>query len=171
MNNEDLKKLIYKTGDANDKLAFTKIFNYFAPRIMGYLIGSGSRKETAEEITQETLSIVWQKSAQFNYKKGNVSTWIFTIARNKKIDRFRKTENIKYNDLDLFDAYYSKNSEIEDLQQSVSEMQSKITAKEQKIIKMNFFEGKSHKIIAQDLEIPLGTVKSKIRNILIKMKK
>ena len=85
MNSSNLKDLIYKIGNHQNKSAFVDIFDYFAPRIIGYLVSSGTQKEIAEEITQEVLSTVWQKADTFNYKKANVNTWIFTIARNKRI--------------------------------------------------------------------------------------
>ena len=171
MENEDLKKLVYKIAISQDKIAFGNLFDYFAPKIIGYLISSGSTKDVAEEITQEVLSTVWQKSYQYKDNSANVSTWIFTIARNKRIDRLRKNENPSYNSEDSVNALYSaheyKNNELEE---KVSEMQAKLDNNEKKLIKMNFFEGKSHKNISSELEIPLGTVKSKIRTILKKMK-
>ena len=171
MHNNDLKNLILKIGGNQDKQAFTEIFDYFAPRVIGYLVKSGSNQEIAEEIAQEVLSVVWLKSNKFDYKRGNVSTWIYTIARNKRIDRFRKNTNVNYNSDDLIDALYSaENRENQDIESRIREMQSKLNENEKKLIRMNFFEGKSHKNISQDLEIPLGTVKSRIRNILIKMK-
>lgn len=172
MNNSQLKDLLFKIGKDQDKAAFSEIFDFFSPRLMGYLISSKSQKEVAEEITQETLSTVWQKAFQFNHKKGNVSTWIFTIARNKRIDRLRKNENPKYNTSDLIDALYQEeNTQEKDFELKIKEIQQKLNENEKKLIKMNFFEGKTHKNISKDLEIPLGTVKSRIRNILIKMKK
>ena len=171
MNNNKLCNLIFKIANGQDKSAFNDIFDYFAPRVIGYLVGSGSQKEIAEEITQEVLSMVWQKASQFNYKKGNVNTWVFTIARNKRIDRIRKNENPSYNTVDLIDALYSKNDiQNNDFEEEIKVLQNKLNKSEKKLIKMNFFEGKSHKIISKDLEIPLGTIKSRIRKILIKIK-
>lgn len=172
MKNDQLKDLIGKIADKQDKSAFGGIFNYFAPRVMGYLINSGSSKEIAEEITQEVLSVVWQKSNQFNHSRGSVSTWIFTIARNKKIDRLRKNKSSLYNNLELIDALYPEVDEKTSLvENKINKIQSKLNKNEQKLIRMNFFEGKTHKIMSRDLEIPLGTVKSRIRNILLKMRK
>ena len=168
---ERLKKLIYEIANNRDKVAFNEIFDHFAPRVLGYLIGSGTSKEIAEEITQDVLSTLWQKAIQFDSQKGNPNTWIFTIARNKRIDRIRKKENPKYNTFELIDALYS--NEIDqnyELEKKIRDMQSKLSENERKLIKMNFFEGKTHKKISRDLEIPLGTVKSRIRNILIKIK-
>ena len=171
MDNRKLKELIKNIARDQDKKSFVIIFNYFAPRIMGYLIISGSKKEIAEEITQDVLGIVWKKAIQFDFSKGNAKTWIFTIARNKRIDRLRKNDNPSYNTIDFIDAFYPKKEENkEEVDKRVVKMLSKLNEKEKKLIKMNFFEGKTHKIIAKDLEIPLGTVKSRIRNILIKMK-
>ena len=170
--NKILINLIDKVANKQDKLAFAEIFDYFAPRIIGYFVGSGSSKEMAEELAQEVLSVVWQKADQFQYKKGNVATWVFTIARNKRIDRIRKDKNPTLNPQDIVKALYQNDdTEINDLNEKITQIQLKLNENEKKLIKMNFFEGKSHKIIAQDLEIPLGTVKSKIRNILTKMKK
>ena len=171
MNNNELCNLIYKIANEQNKSAFTDIFDYFAPRVIGYLVGSGSQKEIAEEITQEVLSIVWQKAGQFNYKKGNVNTWVFTIARNKRIDRIRKNENPSYSTLDLIDALYSKNDiQNNDFEEKIGLIQNKLNKNERKLIKMNFFEGKSHKIMSKELEIPLGTIKSRIRKILTKIR-
>ena len=172
MNNEELKKLIFRIGNNQDRSAFIAIFDYFAPRLIGYLVSTRSQKDIAEEITQEVLSTVWQKANQFNQNKGNVSTWIFTIARNRRIDRIRKNENPSYNTLDLIDALYPHADQNDsNIDEKIAEIQSKLTKDEKNLIKMNFFEGKSHKIISRELEIPLGTVKSKIRNILFKIKK
>ena len=107
MNNLDLKELIFKIAKSQDIIAFNRIFKYFSPRIMGYLISSGTNRAISEEITQEVLSTVWQKAYQFNQKIANVNTWIFTIARNKRIDRIRKNENPNYNLTDLIDSLYT----------------------------------------------------------------
>ena len=171
MNNNKLCNLIFKIANEQNKSAFNDIFDYFAPRVIGYLVGSGSQKEIAEEIAQEVLSMVWQKAGQFDYKKGNVNTWVFTIARNKRIDRIRKNENPSYNTVDLIDALYSKNDiQNNDFEEEIKVLQNKLNKSEKKLIKMNFFEGKSHKIISKDLEIPLGTIKSRIRKILTKIR-
>ena len=171
MKNSELKDLINKIGLKKDKVSFSSIFNYYAPRVLGYLISTGSKREIAEEITQEVLSTVWLKSSQFDLNKGNVNTWIFTIARNKRIDRFRKNETPQYNTQDLINALYSQEKyEGSNMQDKIIEIQSNLNEKEKKMIKMSFFEGKTHKNIAKDLEIPLGTVKSRIRNTLLKIK-
>lgn len=171
MDNNHLTKLISQIAENQDKAAFSDIFQYFAPRIMGYLINSGSKKEFAEEITQEVLSTVWVKANKFDQIKGNVSTWVFTISRNKRIDKLRKNEVISYNADDLIDALYpQENLEGHNFNDKMTEINSNLNENERKLIKMNFLDGKTHKTISRELEIPLGTVKSRIRTILNKMK-
>ena len=171
MNNLDLKELIFKIAESQDKRSFNKIFDYFSPRIMGYLINSGTSKAISEEITQEVLSAVWQKAYQFDQKIANVSTWIFTIARNKRIDRIRKNENPNYSLPDLIDSLYSNNDvQKEEMEEEVSLMLLGLNEGEKKLLKMNFFEGKSHKMISTETKVPLGTIKSRIRSILQKIR-
>ena len=121
------------------------------------------------------MSIIWSKSDKFNPSKSALTTWVYTIARNKKIDFLRKNSKIKYNDDDIREFLYEKNEtdkiEENEIENRVSKINSQLDINQQKIIKMNFFENKSHKKIAEELEIPLGTVKSRIRHILIKMQK
>ena len=171
MQNVYLEELLFKIGKNKDKKAFIEFFDYFAPRIIGYLIKTGTLKEISEEIAQEVLTTVWQKAEQFDSKKANVVTWIFTITKNKKIDRIRKNENPDYNSEDLIQFLYSREVDKDvEIKDKITEILGNLENNEKKLIKMNFFEGKTHKNIARELEIPLGTVKSKLRNILNKLK-
>ena len=171
MNNLDLKEIISKIANSQDRASFNIIFEYFSPRIMGYLISSGTNRTISEEITQEVLSTVWQKAYQFDQRIANVSTWIFTIARNKRIDRIRKNENPNYNLTDLTDSLYSNNdTQIKGIEEEVDMILSELNKDEKKLLKMNFFEGKSHKIISKETKIPLGTIKSRIKSILQKIR-
>ena len=158
-----------------DEIAFSNLFDFLAPKIKAYYLQNGLISENAEELTQEVMSIIWSKSDKFNPSKSALTTWVFTIARNKKIDFLRKNSKIKYNDDDIREFLYEKNEtdkiEENEIEDRVSKINSQLDINQQKIIKMNFFENKSHKKIAEELEIPLGTVKSRIRHILLKMQK
>ena len=135
MKNLDLNELIVKIAKSQDKASFNRIFDYFSPRVMGYLINSGTNRAISEEITQEVLSAVWQKAYQFDQKVANVSTWIFTIARNKRIDRIRKNENPNYNSTDLIDSLYSNNSaQNEEIKSEVDVILSALSKNEQKLL-------------------------------------
>ena len=107
--------------------------------------------------------------------KAAVSTWIYTIARNKKVDFFRKKLKIDVNEDDIREFLYENNRSdfIKDgeIRDQIDRINKELNEEQQKMIKMNFFENKSHKKIADELEIPLGTVKSRIRHLLIKMQR
>ena len=136
---------------------------------------NGFSSEISEELLQEVMSIVWTKSDQYNPSKSAVSTWVYTIARNKKVDFWRKNSNISVKEEDIREFVYKDNykdeSEQREINDQVERINKELTPEQRKMIKMNFFENKSHKIIAAELEIPIGTVKSRIRNILTKMQK
>ena len=156
-----------------DEIAFSNLFDFIAPKINAYYLQNGLLRETAEELTQEVMSAIWSKSHLYNSDKSAVSTWIFSIARNKKVDFLRKNSKINYNEEDIREFLYQENSLTDVREKDIGEQIRKINGEldldQQKIIKMNFFENKSHKKIAEELEIPLGTVKSRIRHILIKL--
>ena len=175
MDKSELKNLMVKISSDRDQIAFSNLFDVLAPKINSYYLQNGLKAENAEELTQEVMSTIWSKAYLYNPIKSAVSTWVFTIARNKKVDFLRKNSKIKYNDDDIREFLYEKNEtdkiEENEIEDQVSKINSQLDINQQKIIKMNFFENKSHKKIAKELEIPLGTVKSRIRSTLSKMQK
>ena len=168
-----LSNLMVKITEDRDEMAFSNLFDFLAPKINTYFLQNGLANESAEELTQEVMSTIWAKSDKYDPSKSAVSTWVYTIARNKKIDFLRRNSKTKINEEDIRDFLYN-DSESDKLKRDeiidqVNRINQELTADQRKIIKMNFFESKSHKKIAQELEIPLGTVKSKIRHILTKL--
>ena len=172
MENKILIDLIKKVSDQRDERAFSQIFDFIAPKINGYFVKNSLNIEQAEELTQEVLSTIWTKANLFDPKKSKFITWSFTIARNKKIDFYRKNQKNYFNEDDVRYFLY-ENNKISDyeIEPSIKKINSELDENQQKLIKMSFFEEKSHKNIAAELEIPLGTVKSRIRSILNKMNK
>ena len=175
MDKIELKNLMVKITNDRDEMAFSDLFDFLAPKIKSYYLQNGLINDTAEELTQEVMSIIWSKSDKYDPSKSAVSTWVFTIARNKKVDFYRKNSRFDYNEEDIREFIYEENqnnkineSEIND---QIKIINQELDSGQQKLIKMNFFENKSHKKIAEELEIPLGTVKSRIRHILTKMHK
>jgi len=173
-NKEHFSNLLVDIGKNKDKDSFIEIFEYFAPRIKSYLIRNGSPAEQADELAQETMLNIWNKASTFNPKKSLASTWIFTIARNKKIDAIR---NVKKNTPDINDPMFIKESDnidekIERSQNSniISNAINKLPDEQSIIIKKSFFEDKSQSEIAKDLSIPLGTVKSRTRLAMKKLR-
>ena len=175
MDKIELKNLMVKITNDRDEMAFSDLFDFLAPKIKSYYLQNGLTNDTAEELTQEVMSIMWSKSDKYDPSKSAVSTWVFTIARNKKVDFYRKNSRFDYNEEDIREFMYEENqnnkikeSEIND---QIKIINQELDSGQQKLIKMNFFENKSHKKIAEELEIPLGTVKSRIRHILTKMQR
>ncbi len=156
-----------------DEMAFSQIFDFFAPKVNAYFIQNRIKFESSEELTQEVLSTVWVKSNLYDASKSALSTWIFTIARNKKIDFLRKNSKINFKEEDIREFLYQDREidliEENEAKRQIERINNELDEQQKIMIKMNFFENKSHKKIADELEIPLGTVKSRIRLILTKM--
>jgi len=170
-----LSNLMVKIKEDRDEMAFSNLFDFLAPKINTYFLQYGLVSENAEELTQEVMSTIWAKSDKYDPSKSAVSTWVYTIARNKKIDFLRKNSKTNVNEEDIRDFLYndSESDKLtrDEIKDQVNRINEELSADQRKIIKMNFFEGKSHKKIAQELEIPLGTVKSRIRHILTKLQR
>jgi len=172
MENDKVVDLVKKISEERDERAFSQIFDFIAPKINAYLIKNNLNIEQAEELTQEVLSTIWIKAKLFNPEKSKFTTWAFTIARNKKIDFYRKNSKNYANEEDIRNFLYENNRYNDyEIVSSIDKIKAELDENQQKLIKMSFFEQKSHKIIADELEIPLGTVKSRIRAILNKMHK
>ena len=172
MENQKLVDLADKISNNRDERAFSELFDFLAPKINSYYLKNNLTYEQSEELTQEVMSTIWTKTNLFNPKKSKFITWSFTIARNKKIDFYRKIKNKKAEDDDIRHFLYQNNEfDVYEIESSVKKINEELDENQQKLIKMNFFEQKSHKKIAEELEIPIGTVKSRIRAILNKMQK
>ena len=172
MENDKLIDLAAKIANTRDEKAFSEIFDFLAPKVNSYYLKNNLSFEQSEELTQEVLSTVWLKADLFNPDKSKFITWAFTIARNKKIDFYRKQKNKKAEDQDVRDFLYQNNKITDyEIESSINKIKQELDENQQKLIKMSFFEQKSHKKIAEELEIPLGTVKSRIRSTLNKMQK
>ena len=172
MENAKIINLVKKISEERDEIAFSEIFDFIAPKINAYFIQNNLGIEQAEELTQEVLSTIWLKAELFNPEKSKFITWSFTIARNKKIDFYRKNKKNDVKDEDIRDFLYENNkSDDYELESTINKITEELDENQKKLIKMSFFEQKSHKNISIELEIPLGTVKSRIRASLSKMQK
>ena len=167
-----------KVAQSADRLAFKKLFEHFAPQIKAFLmkgIGSYGDRSQAEEMTQEVMIKVWNKAASYNSSKASLNTWIFTIARNTRIDFIRRNSRAERK-IDIEDIWHEADSPepIVDLQQRRVETQvrnalSTLPDEQALVLEKAFMESKSHNEIAQELGLPLGTVKSRIRLALSKL--
>lgn len=164
----DLARLIEAVAARQDRDAFAVLFDHFAPRIKAFLMRSNLPAAGAEELAQEALLIVWRKAAQFDRTRAGASSWIFTIARNLRIDSARRELRGKVLDLEAGEDMEQPTPPDADL--LASERDGRVRAalehlsdEQLRVVRLSFFEGKAHGDIAAELELPLGTVKSRIR--------
>lgn len=176
LDNDKLCTLVEAIARHQDRQAFVQLYSYFAPRLKGFGLRRGMAPATSEELAQETLLTVWRKAETFDPHKATVATWIFTIVRNKGIDLFRRRS---LNETDLSEvAEVASDSPPPDHAVANSEISGvirealKVLPQEQlKIVEKAFYEDKSHSAIAEELNLPLGTVKSRIRLALDRLRK
>ena len=161
-------RLLLRVGSDRDRSAFKKLYEHFAPRLKSFLLRIGSDMSAAEEICQESMIMVWRRAETFNPESAGASTWIFTIARNKRIDKLRKDNRPlpDLNDPSFFQIPVDKSDDI--LQRVEEEKKIKNALKnlppeQAKLILSAYYEEKSHRKIADETNLPLGTVKSRIR--------
>ena len=164
-----------KVAESQDISSFKKIFDYFSPRLKSFLMRSGADEAIAEEITQETMTIIWTKADYYDPKVASPSTWIYTIARNKKIDILRKSRKAILEDIDTailppVESKADENIEHDQKFEMIAQYLDDLPEDQLNLLKMNFFEEKSHGEISEITKIPLGTVKSRIRLALEKIR-
>lgn len=166
--------MLVRVGQHQDKEAFAGLFNYYAPRVKSYLLKHGANDSSAEEVVQNTFVTVWEKAASFDPKKAAASTWIFTVARNKRIDALRKDRLLDINsDNPALENISAEAGNGYDADATIDQLQAAIAAlspEQEKLLRMAFFEDKSHSAISQETKLPLGTVKSRLRAALGKLK-
>ncbi len=170
---DDLGRLIGEVAARADRAAFARLFEHFAPRVKGYLMKSGAAADLAEEIAQETLAAVWRKAASFDPARGGASTWVFTIARNLRIDALRRDRRGQLA-ADPFEREAEPEAdaliEAEERDQRVREAMRGLSRDQVQVIRLSFFEDKPHSEIAAALGLPLGTVKSRLRLAMTRMR-
>lgn len=159
--------------DTHDQANFVRLFNHFAPRIKSYLIKSGGSNAIAEEATQEAMATVWHKAHLFNPSKASASTWIFTIARNKQIDAIRKQKRPIPDEIEWVGGHEEEASSAVEMSQEealLREATAKLPVEQRKLIESAYYGDMSHSEIAAETGLPLGTIKSRIRLGLERMR-
>lgn len=171
-----LNEELIAVANAKDRDAFATLYAYFAPRIKAFMLKRGCDMGTAEELAQMTLITVWRKAELYQPQKAAASTWIFTIARNLHIDVIRKRKRPEPDPNDPFFVPAQEkpaDSQIEDQQDAerVRGAVSTLPEDQQDVLRLSFYEEKSHGEIAAHLGIPLGTVKSRLRLAFARIRK
>jgi len=169
----DWVNLVAQVRDHGDRAAFAALFRHFAPRVKGFLMKSGASAALAEECAQDVMAVLWQKSHLYDPARASVATWVFTIARNRRIDALRKARRPEPEEL-------SWGPEAEPDQADVFEMQreserlgdavARLPEKQRVLIERAFWGDLSHSEIASETGLPLGTIKSRIRLALERLR-
>jgi len=171
---ERFADLMEAIAQRQDRDAFAEIFAFYAPRLKGYLLRLGSGDGLAEEIAQEVMITVWRKAALFDRRQASVSTWIFRIARNRRIDAARRARP----DLDPNEPALTPEAdpaaddmlETAEREENVRAALAALPPDQIELLRAAFYDGLSHREIADKFELPLGTVKSRIRLAFSKMR-
>jgi len=176
----ELTQWIIDIGNNRDKSAFANVFKWFAPKIIRYGVKHLNTQAAANELLQETMSNVWRKSHYYNVDKGAPTTWVYTIMRNLSFDMLRKIrsqrEELLSDDIwPLVESHLIESSdEVEEdhlMQRQVRNHLAQLPDAQQQVIKGVYFEQLSQEDLAKQLGIPVGTVKSRLRLALSKLKK
>lgn len=164
---------VARIRDAQDQAAFAELFAYFAPRIKAFLMKGGADAGMAEECTQDVMATLWHKAGMFDPARASVATWVFTIARNRRIDAIRKQKRPEPEDLSWGPEADPEPEEVLGLQQDTARLGRAIAALPQKqrdLIEKAYFGELSHSEIAEQTGLPLGTIKSRIRLALERLR-
>jgi RNA polymerase sigma-70 factor (ECF subfamily) len=170
-----MSALLKKVAADADRAAFTELFDHFAPRVKAYLMRLGAPGPQAEDLAQDVLVTVWRKAALFDDRQASASTWIFTIARNRRIDSIRRARRPE---IDPNDPLFVPDPEPQadavlvtaEREDRLRAAMAKLTADQRALLAQAFYDGKSHSEIAAATSLPLGTVKSRLRNIFAKLR-
>lgn len=164
----EMTDLLVLIARHRDKQAFATLFQYYAPRVKSYLLRQGADEGTAEELAQEALLTAWRKADRFDPQKASAGTWIFTVARNLRIDALRKGRRPEFDLEDpafIADPAAPPDETIHSGQMRVRirDAMAQLPEEQATVIRLSFFEDKPHGEIATQLDLPLGTVKSRLR--------
>jgi RNA polymerase sigma-70 factor (ECF subfamily) len=173
---DELKSLMTAVARHRDKAAYGRLFQYFAPRIIGFMERSGVGRTDAEEIAQDAMVTVWRRAELYDPAQAAVSTWIFTIARNLRIDLARRQNRARNGaaalgpvEEELVDSAETSTLANE-REAKVRDAIAKLSPEQAAVLRMSFFSEKPHAEIARELGIPLGTVKSRVRLAMAKIR-
>jgi len=172
-------RLLEQVGRDQDREAFRQLFEHFGPQIKYYALSNGMVRQ-AEELVQEVMISVWRRACLYDWRKAAASTWIFTIARNQRIDMLRKGQRQRVETpLETEDLWQipgdNEDEPVTSLhrimtERRVRESLSHLPEEQVTVLAKVYMEQKSHQMVADELKIPLGTVKSRVRLALNKLK-
>jgi len=167
--------LMARIASNRDRSAFTALFELYGPRLKSYLMRQGTDEAVAEELVQEVMLTAWRRAESFDPRLASLSTWLFTIARNKRIDFLRRVKRpeVLVDDpafqpelVESVEATYEAAADGDRLRLALKGL----PPEQAELLKLAYYEDKSHSAIAAERQLPLGTVKSRIRLALQRLR-
>lgn len=171
---EDFDRLIEAVAMRRDRDAFARLFDHFAPRLKAYLMKAGATAGAAEDFAQDAMLTVWRKAELFDRTKAHAATWIFTIARNRRLDVLRQdARRLPLPEIDLVQDEPEQPDTVVLAAENAARLKAamaRLSPDQIEVLRLAFFQDNAHSEIARRLELPLGTVKSRIRKAMIKLR-
>ena len=171
---DDFDRLIEAVAMRRDRDAFARLFDHFAPRLKAYLMKAGATAGAAEDFAQDAMLTVWRKAELFDRTKAHAATWIFTIARNRRLDVLRQdARRLPLPEIDLAQDEPEQPDTVVLAAENAARLKAamaRLSPDQIEVLRLAFFQDNAHSEIARRLELPLGTVKSRIRKAMIKLR-
>ena len=167
-NKEDPRHWISAIASRRDRAAFAALFGFYAPRIKSMLMRMGATADAGEDLAQETMLAIWRKATYYDPGRASALAWVYTIARNLRIDLLRREKlaalyatdaPVAAEEPDRPDALFN----AAQCSERISTALDQLPAEQVRVVKLSFFEGRAHSDIAALLDLPVGTVKSRLR--------
>ena len=174
MDPKEAESLLVAIAQTRDRAAYARLFSHYAPRVKGYVIKRGVDGSAADELTQDVMAAVWTKARYFDAARGNASTWIFTVARNSFIDRIRreKRPELDPNDPSLVPPQGHLDTALDIARDSVAlkAALAELPSEQAAVVAEVYGKGKSLAEVADETKTPLGTVKTRMRLALARLR-
>jgi RNA polymerase sigma factor (sigma-70 family) len=172
---EGPKAWIARIAQNGDREAFAALYAHYAPQVKRYLMRSGADPVTAEEVTQDVLLTVWRRAPTYDPGRANPNTWIFTIARNRRIDRFRKEKRPKPEATEIIETMQPTQGTDTQVAEgrratAVREALASLPPEQAEVLRISYFEGRSMREMSDQTGVPLGTIKSRSRLAMIRLR-
>ena len=171
-----IEALLAAVAETGDKRAFSELFSHFAPRVKGFLMKGGASDADADDVVQDVMVKVFNKAKLFDKSKASATTWIYAIARNARIDAIRR---VTKPDLDPDEPMLTPEEspradvacELKERDARIRDAVARLPAEQREAMMLHFFADEPHSAIAKQLDLPLGTVKSRLRLAIEKVRK
>ena len=167
--------LLSAIAERRDRGAFISLFQLYAPKLRAYVFRLGTSAAQADDLIQDVMLTIWNRAGQFDPRKASATTWIFTIARNRRIDVLRRERRYEYDSDDpllveddapnSFETVSARENKVR-----IARAMAQLPQEQRAVMRLAFFDDKAHGAIAEELKLPLGTVKSRIRLAMEKLR-